>query len=435
MFNNATIAAAESNFNFNIDSHLKKVNVKINNSGANTLSFRLLANFSEISPPEDVAAGATSTVRVDVENIKSLTVGVNSPAGTSANISLEDEAISRTEKIDINVGEERIYVPEYATGGDGTASSPYTGWQSNVPWGSGRSFIFNGVCGHASPLNLGMVGSAPMQDSSFEGINGATILYTGTTNAKPLSIENTLYAGADALATIRSNWTQGLSFRNLTIDGNGNATNGLTLIGLVRSEFKNVRLRGAVTVGILIKECDLLSFDLLALTSSRDASIPVTGVQLNVGTNTITPTRINFNNPAIGGCTGTGILVTKGNAVKIEGGTIINCGVGISLQDIQNMIVGTVFKTNTTDLTIGAAQNETVGITANGATTVTAGAGNTLGGTFCSLVISAAVVQTRILRAFLKATGDATATYTDGGSGTRILASYDLTAAAAKVDA
>lgn len=209
-----------------------------------------------------------------------------------------------------------LNVAGFATGGNGTQGSPWTGWDTRITWTADTKYTF-------SPGQYYRF-STPIVLDRLDGIewdgNGATLLYTGTGNAITAM---GLVAGAD--------WMFRANLHDFHLDGGGTATNGIYLNIVFNSMFENITVNNVVNTGIKIQGCVGCRFDSI-LIDSRYAypagSDPVHGIwalKHSVG-GTVQNTTCAFINCVVEGTSDHGFYFQDMVNTNFIGGYAERCG-------------------------------------------------------------------------------------------------------------
>lgn len=289
-----------------------------------------------------------------------------------------------------------INVSLAATGGSGTAASPWTGWDTAITWSAETQYDFpSGVYAYSSSPNFLKTGIA------LKGEAGAVLKFTGSGNA--VVFDN---PGGGSPAYL--NWTQNVRFENFIIQGNANATNGLFLRGVRNGIFSHVSVRDVGNACLWAEALVTNVFQNFRCThhempNDAFAVRPAYGIVLAArGADTTTTSA--FINPVVEGVATIGIWVKSGSyANRFIGGTSEgNLGKGAQLDGHLNAFDGTDFEANGgTDIEINHASNEVRGVYSGGLVDVKAGQMNRLHGRFQAVQIANSVDFTYIAGAYI----------------------------------
>lgn len=133
-----------------------------------------------------------------------------------------------------------IYVDTYATSGDGSQGSPWKGWDSAITWSQGKTYLFRaGWYGFDQAIT-----QWTHSDIALVGEPNTTLIYTGTGPQNP--VDAVISLDASGLSTPGIN---NVVMENFTIDGNGQALDGLYINQVFASRFRNIRIRGVSQTG------------------------------------------------------------------------------------------------------------------------------------------------------------------------------------------
>jgi hypothetical protein len=211
-------------------------------------------------------------------------------------------------------------VSEYATGGDGSAGSPWIGWDSATPWSDGMTFWFpSGVYQHSSTLLL------RSKNVIYRGEAGTMLKHTGSADA--VKIDGT---------TGGPGYMFNVIFENFTIQGNANTANGLMVHNASHIVLRNVRVKGATESAFRALFVILGVFDNLVVSGNEDALNPQPkyGITLSCDWNWNNclerPTNaVTIINPIIEGASEIGILFQEAEYNTVIGGTSEGNATGI----------------------------------------------------------------------------------------------------------
>ncbi len=253
-------------------------------------------------------AGNFDYAAVGVNGITSMSVP---PALASLPIAVGDND-ARVNNITVNAN-------SYVTGGAGTSGSPYTGWDTEIPWADNITVEFqaNKVYGFSSTLTL------TYSDVLIIG-NGATWKFTGSGDA-------VLWNGHNIV-----NGARNIVVNDLLISGNASATNGLHLREVNNSTFRNVRVTDVSNAGFLCEFCVLVEFD-RPVVSTNDAPFTTTpkyGMYLDWNPATMGNTKttsMTILNPVMEGIRtspGVGIYADNTDQIIIIAGSLEACTIG-----------------------------------------------------------------------------------------------------------
>jgi hypothetical protein len=140
-----------------------------------------------------------------------------------------------------------VVVMRYATGGDGTSSNPWTGWDTAITWASNTTYLFPSgtysysTCPAWGVDNIRLLGMGP----------NVVLKHTGTGNAVCID------GGASSTDATH------VLMENFAIQGNSNSTNALYIRAVNRSTFRNLTILGASTsgAGVQCEWCVLNTFE------------------------------------------------------------------------------------------------------------------------------------------------------------------------------
>lgn len=245
-----------------------------------------------------------------------------------------------------------IYVDTYATAGNGSSTSPWTGWDTNSSntWTPGTAYIFRQGWYSYSATPAAWAAS----NMQLLGQPGTVLKCVGCTGAV-VSLVNT------------SNHPQNIHFENFILDGNGTAAEGLLVNGPGRSEFNDIRIRNVTTTGFHLTTNILNTFTnpkiaLAGETSSTIHYMPVTAMLIDGGSSANT-----IINPVFEG-TGTN------NYLNLA--TVTQVGLKMAGTSIQNVIIGGTAESLVTGIAlctdsgdVNCSKNTFTGIDVEGNTT------------------------------------------------------------------
>ncbi len=228
-----------------------------------------------------------------------------------------------------------VSVSAAATGGEGTAASPWTGWDSAIQWSENTTYLFEpGYYSYSSSPEWGRSGIC-LRGS---GMGSTFLLYTGKKEA----------AKFDGGPTTDIN---NITVQDLLISGGKSATVGIYMRRMHRSTFRNVAVWNAGTLiqqiyGVLNEFSNLMLTLAVLPASIRDVNTPTTGLLLQRRDGIEYPTTNVYTNLTIEYVNGTGLLVEQGDQNTFIGGTAENNVTGIDLHmvtsqaTLRNVFIG-----------------------------------------------------------------------------------------------
>ncbi len=221
-----------------------------------------------------------------------------------------------------------VRVADFATGGDGSFASPYTGWESACPnstAGNDRYYIFDsGKCfATASTFDQ----SGVTRNTVWDGFGTARIMYTGASAAPVFQIYNPTADGG-------SNDAMGynLTVRGLLIDGKSNGSVGLKMNAIHWCTFESIMF-------INVPKCIEIRFAVCNTYSkiyARGAQAVIPGESIlqtvtngiEVGSTGGVVTCCTFNDCWLAPSSGYGIKMGITYCCDIIGGAAELCGTG-----------------------------------------------------------------------------------------------------------
>lgn len=243
---------------------------------------------------------------------------------------------------------------DLVTGGSGTSSDPWTGWDSNINWTANNfEYVFpKGYFAFSSPI---IVTGQSVSITGLGGAWGADIKFTGTGIA--FTILGEAFQMENVLLTGNASATDGLSIGSIS------AAAGHQVIRNVRfADFTNSAIKTFFSVTgmfdtVVVSQNDGYPFNFL----------PYYGIILG-GDNTHQTTTQTIINPIIEGVGHTGIYLQHAIINTIIGGV---CeanprNIWIGADAGSNRILGIDLEASTiTDLIIDSGTNDIIGVTAN----------------------------------------------------------------------
>lgn len=206
----------------------------------------------------------------------------------------------------------------FAKSGLGTTASPWTGWDTAITWAGKKEFKFPaGVYSHSASFAVANSGGTIL---SGDGM-ATKINFTGTGNCFSLG-----YVSG----------TDGLTVRDLWINGNSNATNGIQIYNIKGVIIDNVTVSNVSAAGLYAYAGvvgNISDFRVSKYATPAQTTIPVNGIVLGTGSEAIdSVTTFAITNPIIEGVSGDGIKIVNGWDNSIVGGTAEeNGGYGLNL--------------------------------------------------------------------------------------------------------
>jgi hypothetical protein len=126
-----------------------------------------------------------------------------------------------------------IDVSRFATGGDGSAANPFTGWDTRIIWAASKHYHFpSGVYSYATAPNWAL------QDIRLTGEQGTILKHLGSANAVLI----------DALAAATQKFH--VTMENFRIVGNASTTNGIYIRATHHCYFRNIRIADVSAAGV-----------------------------------------------------------------------------------------------------------------------------------------------------------------------------------------
>ena len=178
---------------------------------------------------------------------------------------------------------------------------------------------------------------------------GAALKYIGTSTTNVLTIEEP--TGLRGISVI---------LNNISIDGNGLATNGIYGYTLVGFKIENPSVRNVKDTGIVLDNSILGTIVNPVVSVAEPHTImPVNGIVLGPKH---TDTTLTIITPRIEGVSGVGIKVIRASNTTIIGGTSEGNGIGIETDSpsTQTLIEGIDLENNSTDDVLSTTQTTTM---------------------------------------------------------------------------
>ncbi len=202
-----------------------------------------------------------------------------------------------------------INVQNYKTGGDGTQSNPWTGWDTVITWLPNTPYQFGAgwfQC-DAAPVGWSQAGIC------LSGAGTGTILKFTTSGFA-------MDGGSVDGSTIN-----GFNFQDFVIDGSGTCTTGMYLRGVSRGVIANVRIRNVTTVGFDLRFGVLCAIRNLRVSDSAYI-VPTTCILVrarnDVTTSNISSANTFFNPICEGSFLSTGLSFQQSTQhTQVYGGT------------------------------------------------------------------------------------------------------------------
>lgn len=251
-----------------------------------------------------------------------------------------------------------VYVDTFATSGNGSVSSPWTGWDSAITWQGSVPYTFRaGVYAFATP-------PAGWSQASMQllGVPGAVLKCTSCGTGAVLPIVDP--DGGYPLDHVR--------VENFTIDGNGTAAKGVFLNRVTRSSFNNLRVVNVTQTGFHLTLNVLNTFydpKVTDATAPGLTSMPLTAMLIDGESSANTIVNPIFEGHEINGS------VTPANAVgiKLAGRAVQNVFVGGS---VEGLTKGIVLCADTADTDCSRNTFSGIDLEANSGADITLDAGN-----------------------------------------------------------
>lgn len=270
-----------------------------------------------------------------------------------------------------------INVSSVATAGDGSAVSPWTGWDTAITWVGEQQYNFpGGVYAFCNSPNFLKTGIALIGEA------GTVLKHTGSGNA-------VVFDNPGGQTPIQVNWTQNVRMENFIIQGNVATTNGLFLRGVRNGYFKHLSVRDVSNAGIWTEACVTNILENFRVTHWEMPNgtfnvVPKYGIVF-AARGPDTTTTWTVVNPVIEGVSLTGIWTQAGSYghTFINGTSEGNLGKGAVIDSILNTFINTDFEANGgTDIEISNAKNTMINVLSARELRINAGAQNKIIGGF-----------------------------------------------------
>ncbi|HUR21093.1 MAG TPA: hypothetical protein VMZ90_09820 [Vicinamibacterales bacterium] len=292
-----------------------------------------------------------------------------------------------------------VEVSQFASGGNGSAENPWTGWDRAVTWSADTEYAFrSGHYAYSSSPNFLQPGIA------LTGEAGTVLRFNGVGNA-------VVFDNPGGQANAATNWTRNVRMENFIIQGNAGTTNGLFLRGIRSGVFKRISVRDVSNAGVWAEALATTSLEGIRVARGEMPNgafnvVPAYGIVLaSRGTDATTGTAIR--SPVIEGAASVGIWLKTGSSgnTVISGASQRNPGKGMQLDGSGNSVINTVFAANGgTDVEISADGNSLRNVASTGLVHVRTGRMNKLEGRFYDLAISDPAGSTYVAGAVIAST-------------------------------
>lgn len=219
-------------------------------------------------------------------------------------------------------------VSRWVTGGDGSAGSPWTGWDTALAWQPDTSYIFPaGTYSYATAPNWAH------NNARYLALGEVVLKHTGSGVAVK-------FDGAPTSTTCdATNCKNAIVFEGFTVDGNAATTDGVYVRGVHHSTFRNIRVKNAASAGFRCEWCvvDLIENLRVSVNEGNFTTKPQYGIFLDKhaccsGSNSTQNTFINPIIEGLNGGTGDGLNCKQGDTNTVLGGTFEGNTNGLILQ-------------------------------------------------------------------------------------------------------
>lgn len=312
--------------------------------------------------------------------------------------------------VQITAGAASATLSSFATAGDGSTGSPWTGWDLITF----AAITYNAPCGtyaFATWPNLNA-----LHGLRIVGEGDCTIFkHTGTGDGVTFT-----FVGGNGL--------RGIELSNIFIKGNANTTNCLRLKRVVASTLYNVRAADCTGSGMLFEGSNSMLVVLPRVSSNEPggfATQPAEGLTFNI--DGATPAHaITVVSPAIGGVSGAGIHIKKAHDIRIVGGTSSGNAIGLEIDAFDGVFpvnnhINMDLEANTKDALIKGPKNKLDFVGSTSTVHLSGGTANDnviTGGSITNLLIDGGATRNFINGVNIGST------LTDSGSSTAHLRTY-----------